>query len=449
MRRILVIETAGLGWRLWERVQPVMPHLADLAQRGQVRRLKPAFPAVTVTCQATFLTGLEPSGHGMVANGLFHRDLLRAMFWEQSAALVEGERLWEALKRRRPEARSAMLFWQNSIGSGNDIVLTPAPIHRHGGGMIDTCYSVPGGLYGDLCSRLGRFRLRWYWGPFVSIAGTRWIARATAEVLERQRPDLVLAYLPHLDYVQQRLGPGAPRVSKEAARLDAVLGDLLGTARRLDYAVLLWGDYGIEPVSRFLSPNLVLRDAGLLQVRNVRGQEYLDLGASAAFAMVDHQVAHVYLLPGGLAGPAGKAGTGPEEVLGRVRSAFASCGEALEVLDAAGQERRGLRHRRSGELVLEARPGWWFDYRWWRPGRAPDFADHVDIHAKPGFDPCELFRSRWGLRTCTDPARVRGSHGRVTPAVLIAGADLPLPAGEEVPLTALRDAVLTALGAGG
>ena len=131
MRRILVIETAGLGWRLWERVQPVMPHLADLAQREQVRRLKPAFPAVTVTCQATFLTGLEPAGHGMVANGLFHRDLLRAMFWEQSAALVEGERLWEALKRRRPEARSAMLFWQNSIGSGNDLVLSPAASTLH------------------------------------------------------------------------------------------------------------------------------------------------------------------------------------------------------------------------------------------------------------------------------------------------------------------------------
>ena len=157
MRGVLVIQAAGLSWRLWERAAALMPNLSALARSAQVRPLLPPFPAVTVTCQATFATGAPPAAHGMIANGLFHRELMKAMFWEQSAALVKAEPVWSALKARRPDARTALLFWQNSIGSANDVVLTPAPIHKHGHGIINSCYSVPADLYGRLAGKLGEF----------------------------------------------------------------------------------------------------------------------------------------------------------------------------------------------------------------------------------------------------------------------------------------------------
>ena len=55
--------------------------------------------------------------------------------------------------------------------------------------------------------------------------------------------------------------------------------------------------------------------------------------------------------------------------------------------------------------LLPAKRGAWCEYKWWTDDReAPDFASHVDIHNKPGFDPKELFFFNRGT--------VRGTHGR-------------------------------------
>jgi len=69
----------------------------------------------------------------------------------------------------------------------------------------------------------------------------------------------------------------------------------------------------------------------------------------------------------------------------------------------------------------------------------PDYAGHVDIHNKPGYDPCELF---WGWPPGSvgrDPAKVRGSHGLAgADASIVWGAtmDLPGPINDLVDLAA-------------
>ena len=88
-----------------------------------------------------------------------------------------------------------------------------------------------------------------------------------------------------------------------------------------------------------------------------------------------------------------------------------------------------LDHDRSGELIALSEEDAWFCYYYWlNDERAPDFARTVDIHRKPGYDPCELFMTslaRAGLRLAQkklgmrykmdvvplDPSLVRGSHG--------------------------------------
>jgi predicted AlkP superfamily pyrophosphatase or phosphodiesterase len=336
----------------------------------------------------------------MPANGFFHRDLRRPLFWEQSSALVSGPRIWESFRRRG--RRVALLFWQQSLGESADIVLSPAPIHKHGGGLVDSVYSQPAGLYDELCARVGsRFRLHRYWGPLASPASSEWIARATAALLAhtRQAPDLCLTYLPALDYDLQRYGPDHPR---SVAALHALFGqlDLLFEAAAANrYTVLVFGDYAIGPVNLPLFPNRLLKAQGLFQTRRIAGRLYPDFHASPAFAMVDHEIAHVYV----------QAGADPAAVA-RI---FAGVDGIGDVLDPAAQEAAGLRHPRGGDLVLVAKPGAWFAYPWWTAAaEAPDYAGHVDIHNKPGYDPCELFFGWPPPSVSTNPARIAGSHGR-------------------------------------
>jgi predicted AlkP superfamily pyrophosphatase or phosphodiesterase len=368
-------------------------------------RFQPAqavFPAVTCTAQASFRTGSLPSAHGMIANGLFHRSLRKVMFWEQSSALVTGPRIWEDF--RRAGRKVAMLFWQQSMGEDADILLTPAPIHKHHGGLMQDCYGKPDGLYEDLCRRLGgTFKLHQYWGPAASAKAGDWIAAATAEIMADPAlsPGLCLTYLPTLDYDFQRFGPSHAKSLPAIKKLRQQLVTLLAAAKRNAYEVVIFGDYAVTECpggAAFL--NRALADAGLLKSRAVRGRLYADLHASRAFAMVDHEVAHIYV-----ADPAD---------IPAVRQLVAGAAGVAEVLDAEAQSRAGLRHASSGELVAVAREGCWFAYPWWQnSAQAPDYASHIDIHNKPGFDPCELFLSLFPPGVSQDTGRIGGTHGRI------------------------------------
>ncbi len=366
--------------------------------------IESVFPAVTCTVQASFRTASFPARHGMIGNGLYHRELRKPLFWEQSAALVQGPRIWD--EARAKGKRVAMLFWQQSLGESADIVLSPAPIHRHHGGMIEDCYCQPHGLYEGLCRRIGRrFKLRQYWGPLASAAVGDWIVEATAEVLTAPElaPDLCFTYLPSLDYDLQRAGPGSnPRAQAARTAVTQQLAALYAAAREAGYEVLVFSDYNIGATTEAVYPNRALLDAGFFAVRPVRDMLYADLFASRAFAMADHEVAHVYVADA--------------DVVPKVRAVLEACPGIDQILDRTAQAANGLDHANSGELVLIAEPGKWFAYPWWTtPRQAPDFASHVDIHRKPGYDPCELFFGWPPFSVSQNTARVRGSHGTAGP----------------------------------
>lgn len=392
--RVLVVQVAVLGADLVARETQGAMRIAGI----EFHPFRPVFPAVTCTAQATFRTAAEPREHGMVANGYFSRELARPFFWEQSSRLVSGDRIWRSF--RASGRKVAVLFWQQSLGRDVDVLLSPAPIHKHHGGMIQDCFSVPRGLYGDLAGRFGRFALSSYWGPMASLKSTRWIALATAEVCRRGLADLVFTYLPHLDYELQKTGPESKGSRRAFGELASILDEMVTEAGKAGYRVLVWGDYAMQPVGRAVFPNRAFLEDGLLPARRIKGMLYPDIFTGRAFAMVDHQVAHVYVRE--------------EDDIRPVR-------ERLEALDGVGrvlgpEEKRsaGIDHPRSGDLVLEAEPGSWFAYPWWSGRReAPEYASHIDIHSKPGYDPCELFRGSWPFTVSTDPGLVRGSHGLV------------------------------------
>jgi predicted AlkP superfamily pyrophosphatase or phosphodiesterase len=418
-RPLVVILAVGLTPRLLA----YAPRIRALADQGFLARLQPPLPAVTCTAQATMLTGLPPSGHGVVANGWYWRDLAEVLFWRQSNRLVAGEKLWEAARARHAELRTAQLFWWFNMYASVEIAATPRPHYPADGRKVPGIYTEPAALERDLEAALGPFPLFSFWGPGANLDSSAWIARSARLVFERERPGLTLVYLPHLDYDLQRCGPDSAQAGVAVDAVDHLVEDLVERVRERGARVVILSEYGIEAASRPIALNRALREAGLLRVRESRHVgETLDAGASRAFAVADHQVAHVYVRdPADLA--AVRALVEKEEGVARV-------------LDGEGKRAAGLDHERSGELVAVAAKGAWFAYPYWLDDRrAPDFARTVDIHRKPGYDPCELFldpkirvpplkvgftllKKALGFRYLMDvvpldPSLVRGTHGRL------------------------------------
>jgi len=430
------------------------PNLVAFARRcGGIRSLVPDLPAVTSTVQASILTGTRPSDHGIVGNGWFDRDLNEVHFWKQSAALVQRPRLWEIARRRDPLVSTANLFWWNAMHSGADITVTPRPVYCADGRKVPDIWTTPSTWRDELQSELGAFPLFHFWGPAADIRSTQWIARATMLTVARHDPTITLVYLPHLDYPLQRLGGDAanPHLRADLREIDEVFGVLLRFFDDRGIRVMVLSEYGIASVRRPVHLNRVLRSAGFVALRNELGREHADVGASRAFAVCDHQVAHIHV--------ARAAERGAVAELLRATPGVA------EVLDDGGKQLAGIAHRRSGDLVAIAAEDSWFAYPWWNDDAlAPDYARTVDIHRKPGYDPCELFldpqltlpKARIALRLLQrrlgqralldviplDASLVRGSHGRIEgahalrPVLMVDDADadeLEVPAHQVLP----------------
>ncbi len=436
MTRTVILNVVGLTARF---LGETMPNLTAHRASGGLTRVQPAFPAVTCTAQSDYLTGTRPTDHGIVGNGWYDRELAEVHFWKQSNHLVHGEKLWEGIRRKRSSFTCAKLFWWYNMHSTADYSITPRPMYPADGRKVFDIYTCPDTIRSTIKQDLGEFPFPGFWGPAAGrrspVGGpdcaTRWIAEAARWIEERHGPALSLVYLPHLDYNLQRFGvlrqdvanPALrPEIRSDLKAVDTLLGDLLGFYRARDVQVIVLSEYGICDVSRPVHLNRHLREKGWLRVRDELGRELLDPGASRAFAVADHQVAHVYVRD--------------RSDVPAVRALLESIDCVAEVLGSDEKGRAGIDHTRAGDLIAVAAPSAWFTYYYWLDdSRAPDFARCVDIHRKPGYDPVELFtdapysslglkaRMAWrllqkglGFRMLMDivpldAALVRGSHG--------------------------------------
>ncbi len=448
MNKLLVLDVVGLTPRLLQHA----PSLRSIAEEGWQAGLDTVLPAVTCSAQSTFLTGRMPREHGIVGNGWYFRDLGEVYLWRQHNGLVQGEKMWETARRTKPDYRTANVCWWYAMGASTDWTVTPRPIYYADGRKSPDCYTRPPQLRDALTSSLGTFPLFNYWGPTASLKSSEWVVGATRRLLPEA--DLTLAYVPHLDYDLQRYGPDSPEAIAAVQDVDRVLEPLLSEAREMGTTVLAMSEYGITPADRPVHINRALREAGLLEVYTQDGMEYLDPWKSPAFAVADHQVAHVYVAN--------------EADIAAVRRVCEGLPGVDLVLDADGQRDYGIDHERSGELVLVAEPGAWFTYYYWHDdGHAPDFARGVEIHRKPGYDPAELFldpadpkaklragtalaRKKLGLRYAMnvvplDGRWVKGTHGRLPddpedgPVLLCSDPSL---ARDRVAATDVRDLML-------
>lgn len=414
MQRTVVINVVGLTRKLVSANTPNLLHLLN-----QSVDIKPMVPAVTCAVQATYLTGKPPSEHGIVGNGWYFRDLNEVWLWRQSNRLIQSPKIWDLARAKNPAFTCSNTFWWYAMATGADYTLTPRPLYCADGSKYPDCYTYPLEWRDEFSRDLGTFPLFQFWGPATTIKSSQWIADAAKKVEEKCAPTLQLVYLPHLDYCLQRLGPEGD-IGKDLTEIDAVVGDLLKYFETRQCRVIVLSEYGILAVDKPVHPNRILRDANLLSLKVDLGREYLDTASCKAFAVADHQLAHIYIQQ--------------PELIPQIKALFEQQAGIARVLDEAGKRELGLDHERAGELILLAEPNAWFTYYYWQDdSRAPDYAGSVDIHKKPGYDPCELFvnprlrfpmlkmvgklvRKKLGFRYVMDvismtPEQVKGSHG--------------------------------------
>ncbi len=419
MHKTVVINVVGLSQRL---IGAFTPFISQFIQKGKSTTINPVLPAVTCTVQSTYVTGKWPANHGIVANGWYFNEECEVKFWRQSNKLVQSEKIWEALKAEDPTFTCANMFWWYNMYSSADYSVTPRPNYLADGRKIPDIYSHPAGLRDILQEKLGQFPLFHFWGPKTSIKSSKWIADASIINDELNDPTLTLIYLPHLDYNLQRHGNDFNKIKTDLLEIDAIVKDLVTHYEKRDSRILLLSEYGITDVHYPIHLNRILREHHYLAIRIERGLELLDHGASKAFAVADHQVAHVYL--------------NDKSLLEKVKNILEEVKGVEQVLTGEEIEKANLNHERCGDLVVLADKDSWFTYYYWLDdAKAPDFARMVDIHKKPGYDPVEmltdpkdpfvvpkvvwkLVKKKLGFRTLMniiplDANLVKGSHGRI------------------------------------
>lgn len=346
--------------------------------KNNLTHIKPAFPAVTTTAQSCYVTGKTPAEHGIVGNGWYDQEASEIKFWKQSNKLVHGEKIWDAAKRKNPDFTSSKMFWWYNMYSSADFSVTPRPQYHSDGVKMPDCYSYPADLREKLQKKFGTFPLFKFWGPGANIECSKWIANASMEVDRENGPTLTLIYLPHLDYCLQKFGTDFSKIAKELNEIDALVEELVTYYEQKDANIILLSEYGINNVSQPIHINRILRENGLLAIRVEAGHELLDAGASKAFAVADHQIAHIYV-------------NDPKEKA-RVKSILEKIEGVKLVMDEAEKLDHNINHKRAGDIVLMAKADSWFTYYYWNDDKlAPDFARSVDIHNKPGYDPVEMF----------------------------------------------------------
>lgn len=419
MKKTLVINVVGLTQRL---IGEHTPFIESFLKKGKSAYISPILPAVTCSAQSTYLTGKTPNEHGIVGNGWYFKEECEVKFWRQSNKLVQSEKLWDQLKKEDEHFTCANHFWWYNMYSSVDYSLTPRPNYLADGRKIPDVYSYPPELRDTMQDELGTFPLFQFWGPKTTIKSSKWIADAAIRTDEMHNPTLSLVYLPHLDYNLQRHGLDFSKIKKDLKEIDAVVEQLVTHFQQRNARIVLLSEYGITDVNNPIHLNRILRSKGYIAIREERGLELLDAGQSRAFAVADHQIAHVYL-------------NDPSIKL-EVKALLETVSGVEKVLTGEELEKANLKHERCGDLVVVADADSWFTYYFWLDdAKAPDYARMVDIHKKPGYDPVEmltnpkdklvmakvvakLLKKKMGFRTVMniiplDATLVKGSHGRI------------------------------------
>lgn len=356
MQQTVILNISGLTSR-W---LASTPFLSVWARRGKIATIRSTLPCVERTMQATYLTGKYPSGHGIVGNGWYFRNECVIRMNPSATPLVQAPKLWEIAQRENPDFTCACLFWHLTRYATCRYWLT-----REG--------SAHPTAWGKALKRA--------LGPCSQ--DINWLAKAILWVIKHDSPTLLLASFEGFAQLLERYRHSDSRVHHALMTLDRTLMGLIENLEEAGIQVILLSDHGVTEVKGEIPLNRFLREKGLLEIQNDGHREVLDPGLSRAFAVTDHQIAHIYLNDPGLRWKVWHILEGIEGI--------------AHLLDEPEKNQNHLHHPRAGDIIAVCQGDRWF---------IPDFSERIrGVPPLPGFTP-EQKRRLW-------KAPIQGSYGAI------------------------------------
>jgi predicted AlkP superfamily pyrophosphatase or phosphodiesterase len=281
-RRAVVVSIDGLGAaELYGAPRCLSPSstIVSLARSGAVARgLRGVLPTITYPTHASMVSGVPPRVHGIVDNAT-------AGHWISDRAELKADTLWDAA--RRAGLRVAIVTWPTTYGANVDFLIPEDLVNEEVPTARIRAGATPG-LFDSLAATAGAPHLLPFADPAAGERMDEMTASFAAELVRRERPDLLLAHFLDYDH-RMHEAPYSPGACAALARIDRHLTRLREAYREAgilaETTFFVVSDHGFLEVADFVDVFSLLRAAGwssdgpapeaIFRIRNA--------GGSAAF----------------------------------------------------------------------------------------------------------------------------------------------------------------------
>ncbi len=264
-RHVVLISIDGFPAYLWDDPSAPIATLRRLAAEGaRARAMTTSNPSITWPCHTTLVTGVAPQKHGVLINGKILRQgpgqPPKIEQWVDKTELVFAPTLYDV-------AHAAGL----TTAESDWVAVTRAktitwrfPELPDPDGQIEREMIAAGlATHDDIAGMaLGANRRK------IAFRDEMW-TRATAHMIRRHKPNLVLHHTLNTDSSHHRYGPGTDPSHSALALADRLVADVVqavdDAGLRPRTTFIITTDHGFKKVTDFIYPNVALRQAGLIR----------------------------------------------------------------------------------------------------------------------------------------------------------------------------------------
>jgi predicted AlkP superfamily pyrophosphatase or phosphodiesterase len=355
-RIVVLISVDGLCGYYLDDPQAEMPTIRQIAAEGvRASAMKASNPTVTWTNHVTLVTGVNPARHGVIGNNYFDRNAGKTvtLLWDPNFdkdEIVKVPTIYDIAKMaglktaaiRWPATRNAHAVDWNSPDLGKDELVkkytTPS--------LYDECKQAGYKIDGDGGDRDEGVKRR------NKISEDPMWTDVFNMVLREHRPNLALFHIVNVDHVEHLSGPKSPEAYAAIKTADDQVRQVWDELKKEfpgKATLLIVSDHGFSQIDHSVLPNVVLRQAGLVDATGDRitgGSVHVVVQGGAALVYVDDAAAD------------------RERTLDQVKKAFAGHDGVERIVDAVDFKSFGLPDRNADphapDLILFSKEGYNF-----------------------------------------------------------------------------------------
>lgn len=263
-KHVLLISIDGLRPDFYMNEEWDAPHLKSLMETGvYANGINSVFPSVTYPSHTSIISGAYPAEHGIFYN--VPRDE-KNHHWNWEYFRIKTPTLWDAAQEKGLITGAVM--WPVTVGAP---ITYNFPVRRPDGKEKGDQLSVTEPLVTpeDLVKQLRENNIITSADQFKHGTVDKTIGAMAGYIIENYKPSLMAVHFLGVDHNEHIFGRDAEEVKKTVAEVDQEIGKLLELLNKKGMAanttIIVTGDHGFVDVSNFFSPNVLLKEAGLIE----------------------------------------------------------------------------------------------------------------------------------------------------------------------------------------